>query len=218
MKEKWRLVRRRADQDVSLVGIVFSIFLLQNQEQLLKQEHMPLSSLLPHLAHPLYQELKCFHGNQAVGVYPYTQLTTPLCTFRTRWVLLPWQQGEHMYLMQEVTIGAQVPSRLHIVLCVWERAYELIQDIGIDTLCRMWKSVSFIHVAMVTQIQSLGWRTFLFQNWTIKDAAKLIPKSWKLFWLKQLAKTQAKPFLTKLANQHRTSLFQGYCYIHQHSC
>ena len=135
------LVRRRADQDVPLVGVVFSVFLLQNQEQLLKQEHVSLSSFLPHLTHSLYQEMKCFHGNQTVSVYPYTKLTTPLCTFRTGWVLLPWQQGKHTYLMQEVTIGAQVPSGLHIVMCVWERAYELIQTTCIDTLYRMWKSV-----------------------------------------------------------------------------
>ena len=53
MKEMWRLVRRRADQDVPLVGVVFSIFLLQNQKQLLKQEHVSLSSFLPHLTHSL---------------------------------------------------------------------------------------------------------------------------------------------------------------------
>ena len=50
-----------ADQDVSLVGIVFSVFLLQNQKQLLKQEHMSLFS--SHFTHPLYQEMKCFHDN-----------------------------------------------------------------------------------------------------------------------------------------------------------
>ena len=46
-----------ADQNVSLVGVVFSVFLLQNQKQLLKQEHVSLSSLLPHFTHSLHQEM-----------------------------------------------------------------------------------------------------------------------------------------------------------------
>lgn len=99
MKEVWRVVRRRADQDVSLVGVVFSIFLLQNQEQLLKQEHMSLSSLLSHLAHPLYQELKCFHGNQAVSVYPYTTphalLEQGECCCHDNKETIPHARGHH---------------------------------------------------------------------------------------------------------------------------
>ena len=49
----WRVQGVSADQNMPLVGVVFSVFLLQNQKQFLKQEHVPLSSLLPHLTHPL---------------------------------------------------------------------------------------------------------------------------------------------------------------------
>ena len=76
----WRVRRVSADQNMSLVGVVFSVFLLQNQKQFLKQEHVPLSSLLPHLTHPLQPGNVIYHGNQAVSVYPYMPLTTPPCT------------------------------------------------------------------------------------------------------------------------------------------
>ena len=53
-----------ADQNMSLVGVVLSVFLLQNQKQLLKQEHVSLGSLLPHLAHSLHQEMNTVFPRQ----------------------------------------------------------------------------------------------------------------------------------------------------------
>ena len=72
----WRVQGVSADQNMPLVGVVFSVFLLQNQKQFLKQEHVPLSSLLPHLTHPLQPGNVTMATKQLVW-NPYTQLTTP---------------------------------------------------------------------------------------------------------------------------------------------